>query len=109
MEKKYKENKLALFFKKNIYAILMVVCLLAIVGLVTYTVLITNTKKDVPAAVVDAGGNPVDIGGQDNKTDDKDTGAGDQLLDPNAGSEPNADAAAFVMDTPIADAEVLKD
>ena len=106
MEKKYKENRLALFLKKHVYAILMVVCLLAIVGLVTYTVIATRTKPDaVPAAVVDANGNQVDTSDQQGEQEpntDKQTQQEDKT---------DADVAKveFVMSYPIAEAEVLKD
>ena len=108
MEKKYKENKVLLFFKKNIYVILMVVCLLAIIALVTYTVISTNAADDaVPAgSVVDADGQAVQL--PDNTA--LDTTPTPVPIDNN--TAPAADdqlSVDFVIDTPVAAAEVLKD
>lgn len=109
MEKKYKENKLAQFLKKNVYAILMVFCLLAIVGLVIYTVMANKAASDdvVPAAVVDVDGNPVD------KTGEEDKSSADLL--PNAEEKGDKEenvtptAQEFVIITPVATASVLQD
>lgn len=115
MEKKYKENKVLLFFKKNIYVILMVVCLLAIIALVTYTVIAGNNAEqpaDVPAAnTVDASGKPIDGVDQSKPTDSvkepEDSKGTAAAADVNAIEEPQS--VAFIIDKPIADAEVLKD
>ena len=115
MEKKYKENKVLLFFKKNIYAILMVVCLLAIIALVTYTVIIGNqTNSDaLPAGnVVDAAGKPVDDSNKENKTETdapKTTDKSNTAAAAEADKTPEPQAVAFVIDKPIEGAEVLKD
>ena len=111
MDNKHKENKVLLFFKKNIYAILMAVCLLAIIALVTYTVIVSNQQQDVVPAgsVVDAGGNPVD-----NRTDVDANTRPQQEPDntPAASTDPTQEGDAeadFVLAAPIEDAEVLKD
>ncbi|MBQ4444472.1 MAG: M23 family metallopeptidase [Clostridia bacterium] len=115
MEKKYKENKVLLFFKKNIYAILMVVCLLAIIALVTYTVIIGNQSNSdaLPAGnVVDASGKPVDDSNKENKTETdtpKTTDKSNTAAAAEADKTPEPQAVAFVIDKPIEGAEVLKD
>ena len=113
MEKKYKENKVLLFFKKNIYVILMVVCLLAIIALVTYTVIAgnNNAPEDVPAAnTVDAGGKPIDNSDQTKpaaSVKEPEDNAGTAAASDSKTEEPQS--VAFIIDKPIADAEVLKD
>jgi len=102
MEKKYKENKLVLFVKKNVYLILMVVCLLAIAGLVTATVLATRAKNqsDALPTIVDADGKPIE-GEDETENPDK-----EQEQDK---TEPTIADEVMIFAAPVADAEVLKD
>ena len=117
MEKKYKESKLALFLKKNIYAILMAVLLVAIVGLVAYTIVATTAKPDtVPAAVVDANGNPVDntgtgdaAGDKNGATNKSDASPTPTDKDPASEGQDATPTVEFVIEAPIADAAVQKD
>ncbi len=98
MEKK--QNKFGAFIKKNIYVILMIVCLLAIAALITYTAVATANKPDdtIPSGnIVDADGNNVD----DNKPDDN-------KPDDNKPDD-NQPTQTFVIDAPIANAEIIKD
>jgi len=111
MEKKYKENKVLLFFKKNIYAILMVVCLAAIVALVVYTVVSGNAADapdEVPAAnVVDAEGNTISNSDQPKQEEPpKQEATGGTAA---AGDQPAATEQDFVISNPIESAEILKD
>ena len=104
MEKKYKDNKLVLFLKKNVYVILMVFCLLAIVGLVLYTVLTTKTDTTVPAAIVDANGNAIQDGQNNNEQPD----------DKGTQQEPSDELTSttldeFVIVAPVDSVDVLQD
>ena len=105
MEKKYKDNKLVLFVKRNIYLILMVVCLLAIAGLVTATVLATKAKNESSAlpTIVDAGGNPIDTSKEPSKEGDDDG----EKTEPK--DEPTIADEVMIFASPIEGAEVLKD
>ena len=111
MEKKYKDSKLALFLKKNIYVILMAVLLLAIVGLVAYTVITATKPADVPVGVVDANGDPVDNNANpdDKSNTDVQLPSTDDKPNPDNGQSDAAPTVEFVIALPIADAEVQKD
>ena len=104
MEKKYKDNKLVLFLKRNVYLILMVVCLLAIAGLVTATVLATRAKNEGGSTlptIVDADGKPVD----EEPETQPDTGNEEGNKD----TEPTISEEVMIFAPPVEDAQVLKD
>ena len=100
MEKKYKENKFVLFMKKNIYLILMVLCLFAIAGLVTYTVVSSNVEE--PGPIVDANNKPIEDEGNETPNDSPVVNVPD-------GSGGQEEPEEMVFDMPIVGAAVLKD
>ena len=104
MEKKYKENKFVSFIKKNIYVILMVVCLLAIAGLITATVLATRAKNqgEVLPTIVDVNDNPVDTGDDQPKS-------GDEGKEEPKNGQPTMTADVMIFALPLDDAQVLKE
>ena len=104
MEKKYKENKFVSFIKKNIYVILMVVCLLAIAGLITATVLATRAKNqgEVLPTIVDVNDNPVDTGDDQPKS-------GDEGKEEPKNDQPTMIEDVMIFALPLDDAQVLKE
>ncbi len=103
MEKKFK-GKFADFFKKNIYLILMVLCLVAIVTMITYTVIKNGKAEEGGGSLVQAPSNddqnngatnnPDNSGGNTNNSEDK----GNQTVD----------VVPSVIGSPLNKLEVLK-
>lgn len=103
MEKKFK-GKFTDFFKKNIYLILMILCLVAIVTMITYTV-IKNGKAD------EGGGSLVQAPSNDNQNNGT-TSNPDNADNSTDGNKDNldqkVDVVPSVIGAPINTLEVLK-
>ena len=108
MEKKFKGSKFSLFIKKNIYLILMIACLIAIIAMIAYTFTRTQTSSELPGGSVDASGNPVDQNKPNpenpNQTPNQDND--DKKDDGN--SDPTFSETLKEIGLPIANAEILK-
>lgn len=101
MEKKFKGSKFSLFIKKNIYLILMIACLIAIIAMIAYTFTKNTTNDQLPSQSVDASGNPIDK--DNNQNDDKKPNP-----DENNNSDPTFSETLKEIGLPIENAEVLK-
>lgn len=101
MEKKFKESKFSLFMKKNIYLILMIVCLVAIIGMIAYTFATQQPEDSGPATSVD-----------DNKQPDSST-TQTPVDKPNDNQDDNQNNSTPTVlteiDMPIKEVEILKD
>lgn len=96
MEKKFKGSKFSLFIKKNIYLILMIVCLLAIIGMVAYTFAKQKPADSEPTSSIEKpDGKPDDKTSDDKKTDEN--------------PKENTDNVLKEIGFPVASVEVLKD
>lgn len=96
MEKKFKGSKFSLFIKKNIYLILMIVCLLAIIGMVAYTFAKQKPSDSEPAASIDP----------DNKSQED---PNKDVTDDNKKPEDETKNVLKEIGLPVANAEVIKD
>lgn len=101
MEKKFK-GKFTSFFKKNIYLILMVLCLVAIATMITYTV-IKNSKGDGGDSLVQAPSSDDQNAGNINS----DNGNNSTNNNENNGSQ-NVDVVPSVIGSPLNTLEVIK-
>lgn len=105
MEKKFKGSKFSLFIKKNIYLILMIACLIAIIAMIAYTFTRTQTSNELPGGSVDASGNPVDKNDPNQKPNPDDN---DGKQDEKPNSDPTFSETLKEIGLPIANAEILK-
>lgn len=103
MEKKYAsgKGKIKAFFKKNVYYIIMGVCILAIAAMVTVAVVASN-NQDGPTDPVINDQQPDDNKPTENPDDNKPT----EKPDDNKPTE-NPDPIVFGM--PVASADIIKD
>lgn len=95
MEKKFKGSKFSLFIKKNIYLILMIVCLLAIIGMVAYTFAKQKPADSEPASSIENPQDKPNDNVSDKDNDDK--------------PKENTDNVLKEIGFPVASVEVLKD
>ena len=91
MEKKFKETKAAAFFKKNIYYIVIVACVLAIGVMITVSAVADKRNKNNPTSADVQNVTPVDDGEKTGQKDGEQSGdttqSGEQTTDP-ADNEP---------------------
>ncbi len=106
MEKKFKGSKFSLFIKKNIYLILMIACLIAIIAMIAYTFTKNQPDNNVPSTSIDASGNPIDTNNDGNNKPNN-TGDNNNNND-NNDSNPTFNETLKEIALPIANAEVLK-
>lgn len=102
MKKDYKNSKAAQFFKKNVYYIVMIACIIAIATMVTLAIVLNQPVSDQGGSVIDV----PSVTDPDKPTVDPDEGN-----DPDEGKDPddnvdNPDVMVFVM--PLENAEVLR-
>lgn len=109
MEKKFKGSKFSLFLKKNIYLILMIVCLIAIIGMIAYTFTRNQANDSLPSNSIDASGNPID---QDKNNPDDKNPSGNEDKNNNNNNNDNSNPTFTEVLTeiafPVANPEVLK-
>ncbi len=98
-EKKFKGSKFSTFIKKNIYLILMIVCLLAIIGMIAYTFAVQGAEDSTQTNVnIDDNQNVNIEKPDDNKPNEN---------NPNEGNE---DVETLTeIGQPVANVEVMKD
>lgn len=101
MEKKFKESKFSLFIKKNIYLILMIVCLLAIIGMIAYTFATQQPEDSEPATSLD--------GNNESVPSDVQTPSIDTPSDKKDNQSNNTTTVLSEIDMPIKNVEILKD
>lgn len=104
MEKKYekKGNKAALFFKKNVYYIIMGVCVLAIAAMITITVVMKNKAGEVPTTDINEPVNTEPIADPDPTTD--------VPVDPTQGDPTDPmEPAPIVFASPVANQTIITD
>lgn len=115
MDKKQSSQKTKNFLKKNVYYIIMAVCLLAIAAMVTVTVLINNGVIGKPGEDLNPD-NPVVKPGDDDpvvnpgdNTDDPVVNPGDNTDDPvvNPGGD-DPQPVAIVFSCPVQNANVIQ-
>lgn len=104
MEKKRAANsKFKVFLKKNVYYIIMAVCLIAIAAMVTVT-LITKNNANIEDPGIDTG----NMGDNGDNVDD-----GDDLTNPDnpTGGDENVDPSPvqIVFGAPVADVNIIRD
>ena len=99
MESKHAtKGKLKVFFKKNVYYIIMAVCLLAIAAMITVAVITRNNQKSDPG---------INVGPSDNITDEP-TGTDTPTINPT--DDPvDTTPIAVVFASPVADSNVICD
>lgn len=107
MEKKFKGSKFTLFIKKNIYLILMIACLIAIIAMIAYTFTKTQPDNSLPSQSVDASGKPID-NNNDNTDNSQKPNDGENPNNGNNDSNPTFTETLTEIGLPIANTEVLK-
>lgn len=127
MEKKQSSQKTKNFLKKNVYYIIMAVCLLAIAAMITVTVLINNGTIPVGDDKLNTDGpneptinDPIDNGNNGNNDSgnngnngnngntDKDPG-NQQPNNPNPDKPTDTEPVAIVFASPVADVNVIQE
>ncbi|MBR1746721.1 MAG: peptidoglycan DD-metalloendopeptidase family protein [Clostridia bacterium] len=103
MEKKHATNgKLRTFLKKNVYYIILAICLIAIAAMIAVTVITrSNTSADVTPAGPTDNVDPVDV----EPGEPSDPGKTDEPTQPSEPEKP----VAIVFASPVRDANVQKD
>lgn len=124
MEKKQTSQRTKNFFKKNVYYIIMAVCLLAIAAMVTVTVLINNgvigTEKEGLNNSLNNGTDDVPTGAnselptnngneQTNINDDKNQSGEGENKNPDDTKNQNEKPIAIVFANPVENVDIIQD